>query len=150
MLTATAVVGAASLLAAGAAFAYFTATGSGTGTATAGTVSLSLTVAAPAGQLFPGGTVNVTIGVKNTSSSASLTITALKQDPDRRTTITTAGQGSCDPTVVSFTDTTVPTGAIAAGASANATGTVNMTADALNGCQGAVFSIPLLATGQTS
>ena len=135
------------LMAGGAAYAYFTGSGSGTGRATVGTVSISVTLNAGSG-LFPGGSTGVTVAVTNTSTSQSLTVTSLVQSGGA--IIQTAGKGACDPTVVTFTSTSLPSSPITHGGSANATGTVSMTAAAADGCQGSTFSLPLKATAQTS
>lgn len=132
---------------AGPAFAYFASHGSGAGAGKAGTVSLSATVTAGSG-LYPGATAPVTVVVKNTSASTALTLESLAQNGT--TAIQTAGKGTCDPSVVTFTAGALPTGSVSAGSSVSVTGTVTMATAAADGCQGTTFSIPLQATGQTS
>ncbi len=134
-------------LGAGAAYAYFTSSGNGSGAASTGTVTLTATVTAGSG-LYPGGSVGVTVKLNNTSASAALTITSLIQNGSA--TVQTAGKGTCTPGVVTFTVGSLPGSPIGAGSFANVPGTVAMTTAALDGCQGTTFSIPLIATGQTS
>lgn len=140
-----AATGALILASAGSAWARFTTSGSGSGQATTGTVSMSLSLTAGS-NLFPGSSVSVTVKVTNTSATRSLTLQSLTGGT---TTISTAGQGTCDPSVVTFAAGTLP-GAITAGSFANVSGTVSMSAGALTGCQGATFSIPLTAIAQAS
>lgn len=130
----------------GTADAYWSGAGSGSGSAATATMSLSAGVTSITG-LYPGATVPVTVTLTNTSTQGSLTITALTQAGTA--TIQTPGNGACTPTVVTFASGTLPSG-IAPNQSASATGSVTMTTAAANGCQGAVFAIPLTATAKTS
>jgi hypothetical protein len=132
---------------AGTADAYWKGVGTGSSTVSTGTVSLTATVSPVAG-LYPGGSVPVTVTVKNTSTAASMKLSSLAQTG--AATIHTAGKASCDPSVVSFSAGTLPTAAIAPNATASAPGSVNMTTAAADGCQGATFAIPLIANGRTS
>lgn len=129
---------------AGTADAYWSSTGTGTGTTSTGTVSLTAALTASSG-IYPGATVPVSVTLKNTSAGGAMTIISLSQSG--AATIQTSGKGACNPSVVSFTSGTLPSGSIAPNQTAVATGSVTMTAAAADGCQGATFSIPLIASG---
>jgi hypothetical protein len=130
---------------AGTADAYWSGHGSGNGSGATGTIALTASVTTVSG-LYPGATVPVTVTLKNTSTAGNLSITALSQSGS--TTIQTAGKGSCDPSVVSFTVGVLPVGTLSPNQTAAATGSVTMSTAAADGCQGTTFSIPLIATGK--
>ena len=143
------VLGAAIIAVAGAgtAAAYWKGAGTGSATTATGTTSLTATVT-PVSGLYPGASVPVTVTVKNTSAAASLKVTSLSQAG--ATTVQTAGKGTCNATVVSFTAGTLPTTVMAPNQTLAVPGTVSMTAAAADGCQGTTFAIPLIANGRTS
>jgi hypothetical protein len=130
---------------AGTADAFWASTGHGSGTSTTSTISLSANVTTISG-LYPGATIPVSVTLKNTSTSGALTISALSQAG--ATTIQTAGKGSCNAAVVSFSPATLPSGTLAPNQTGIATGSVTMTTAAADGCQGTTFSIPLIANGK--
>lgn len=131
-------------VASGAAVAYWSAPGVGAGSAVTGSVALTATAVTSAG-LYPDASVPVTVSVKNNSATASLKITSLQAGATQQT----AGNLSCNASSVSFVAGTLPTTPLTPGGSVDVPGTVTMSLAALNECQGATFSIPLTAQGQT-
>ncbi|HVY11914.1 MAG TPA: hypothetical protein VHB18_17385 [Mycobacteriales bacterium] len=131
----------------GTATAYWRVSGGGSTTVATGTVSLTATVSPVAG-LYPGGNVPVTITVKNTSAAAGMKLTSISQAG--AATVQTAGKGTCNASVVSFTSGTLPTTTIAPNTTVAAPGSVAMSSTAADGCQGTTFAIPLIANGRTS
>jgi len=139
-----AVVGAT--LAANVAFAAWTSGGTGSGTAQAtSAVALTTTAATTSAQLFPGGSGDLKITVKNDNGY-----------PVRVTDVTggggiTSDKGpACDAsTGVTFTDQHAQTLDIAANSSATFTlsGVLHMSNASDNSCQGAVFTVPVSLAG---
>src|SRR5437763_4117542 len=147
----TSVVGALTTVAvavvAGSAVAYWVTTGSGTATAQAGTAQnpTTSTVAVTSGLLVPGGTGDVYIKVNN-PNGYPVRVTAVTGNG---TITASGGTGTCTTTAVTFTNQTpASNNTIAAGGSATFTypGAVAMGSNPDQGCQGAVFSIPVTVT----
>lgn len=136
---------AATVALTGTAYAVWSSTGSGSHSDTGSTVSITLTPVAVSTGLYPGSSSAVSVTVTNTSASHPLTVTALTAGP---TTISAAGKGSCVATTVSFVAGTLPETPLAPDASVSVPGTVSMAANAVDGCQGTSFSIPLTVTGR--
>ncbi len=139
------------LVAAGAAFAYWTAPGSGSGSGSTGTLQ-PVTVDAfvggdsPSSVLVPGGTADVIVRVKNTNAYTVKLITVTGGPA----AITTAHSG-CSAADVTFTNQSGRSDVIAASETtlvhlANA---ASMTSSAASACQGATFTIPVTITVQT-
>jgi hypothetical protein len=132
---------------AGAAFAYFTARGSGAGSSSSGTLTtvvLQANAGSPSAPLYPGGTGDVILTVKNPNSyPVTLVSAALKSGG----TITPdSNHSSCTTTGVTFSNWSgsVPITAInAATQTIDLHGTSSMSASSASGCQGATFSIPI-------
>ena len=135
------------MLAAGVAFAAWTATGSGSGYARAGSaVNLTTTdvSATTLASLYPGANGNVKIQINNANPY-----------PVKVTDVTGSGAitsdvAACDASTVTFTNQTGQN--LAVPASSNATFTLNGAvhmdaASADNDCQGAVFTIPVSLAG---
>jgi hypothetical protein len=143
---ATVALGAAIIAVActGTARAYWSGHGGGIGASATGTIALTVSTTPVAG-LYPGSSIAVTVTLKNTSAAGNLAVTSLSQSGTA--TIQTAGKGTCNPAVVSFAVGTLPVGSLAPNQTATASGTVSMTSAAADGCQGATFAIPLIATG---
>ena len=134
----------------GTAWAYFTSSGSGHGQGTAGTMStvtLNATAGSPSTPLYPGGTADVSLEVNNPNAYA----VTLRSVTGNGTIQPDAGHAGCTTTGVTFTSqtgltTTIP--ANANGARIDLTGAVTMSTSSSNGCQGAIFSIPVTITVQ--
>jgi hypothetical protein len=146
--TSVATVATGALLAAGIAFAAWTATGSGNGYAKAQSVSPLTTVDASASttaQLYPGGTGDVVITVSN-PNSFPVTITAVTGNG----TITSDKGAACNAsTGVTFTNTS-GLSQVAPGSTTTSftlSGKAAMSSASDNSCQGAVFTIPVTLTG---
>jgi hypothetical protein len=150
-----AIVGAAVIVMTGTGIAYaaWTASGSGSGYAKATTAQVLTTVDATAdtvAQLYPGGSGDVRVTIHNpnpypvkvTSISGNGTITA------------SGGSGTCTVTGVSFDGATglsilVPARSnnVDGSASYTLTGNAHMDNTSDDGCQGAVFTIPVSLSG---
>ena len=133
-------------LAAGTAVAYWV-TGSGTATAQAGTAQspTTSTVAVTSGLLLPGGTGDVYLKVNN-PNGYPVRVTAVTGNG---TVTASGGTGTCTTTAVTFTNQApASNNTIAANSSATFTyaGAVAMGTNPDQGCQGAVFSIPVTVT----
>jgi hypothetical protein len=138
----------AGIMAAGIAFAAWTATGTGSGYAKATTAQPLTTVdvsASTAATLYPGATGDVQLEISNPNPYIV-----------RVTDVTgngaiTASAGGCNATSVTFTDQTgmSPGLQVAAGGSATftLTGAVQMDGTANDACQGATFTIPVSLSG---
>jgi ferric-dicitrate binding protein FerR (iron transport regulator) len=140
----------------GVALAYWTASGIGSGAATTGSAAaVTLNPGSPDLDLYPGGQADVTLAVSNPNTTA-LIIGSLVLDPTQGTGgfAVDAGHSSCDVSTLSFTTQTnagagwqVPakigtTNGVLAVDLPNA---LAMTLDASNACQGAQFSVYLVA-----
>ena len=136
------------ILAAGIAFAAWTATGSGNGYAKAKTVSALTTVdvsTSTTAQLYRGGTGDVLVRVSN-PNSFPVTVTGVSGSG----TITSDKGAACNAsTGVTFTDTTGLSQAVAGGSTGDITltGKAAMSSSSDNSCQGAIFTIPVTLTG---
>lgn len=147
-LSVTAVV-FAGLMAAGIAFAAWTATGTGSGYAKATTAQVLTTVdasATAAATLYPGATGDVELEISNPNPY-----------PVRVTSVTgngaiTASAPGCNAGSVGFTDQDPVTLDVPASGSASFTlsGAVTMDGTANDDCQGAVFTIPVSLSGQSN
>jgi hypothetical protein len=136
------------LIAAGVAYAAWTASGTGSGYAKAGTAQelTTDTVAVTSGLLAPGLTGNVFVKITNPNTYA-VQVT----DVDRTGAIT-SGDATCDASdSVTFTDQNI-TQNIAAGATTTVTLTnaVSMSNASVNACQGKTFTIPVTLTGASA
>ena len=139
------------LAAVGLAYAAWTSSGSGSGYAKAGTAQQLTTVdvsANTSATLYPGADGDVRIKVSNPNPY-----------PVRVTDVTgngaitaDAGHAGCVTTGVSFTDQTGQTIDVAANGEAETTLTnaASMSNASDNGCQGAVFTIPVSLSGNSN
>ena len=141
----------AAVMLVGTAVAAWLANGTGSGTAKAVTAGELTTVDASASStasLYPGGTGGVTLRINNpnpypvrvTAVAGSGAITA------------SGGTGTCTTTGVSFVDSTGLTLDVAANTATTFTlaNAASMTNASDNGCQGAVFTIPVTLTGNSN
>jgi hypothetical protein len=134
----------------GAAYAAWTSNGSGSATAKAGTVSALTTSVATVttGLLYPGGpTGDVKITINN-PNPFPVRVTQINGNG----AITAAGgTGACTTTGVTFTN---QTGTFDVGASLSGTftltGAASMSSASQDGCQNAVFTIPVTLIGTSN
>lgn len=147
VLVVTTVVGAS--LGGGIAVAAWTSSGAGTAGAKAGTAVAPTTGTVPAsafvsGLLYPGGPAGDAKILVNNPNPYPIKVTSVAQNG---TPTGSNGTGTCTNTGVSLTSQ-VPNTTVAAGANATITltGAVSMTAASDDGCQGALFSIPVTVT----
>jgi hypothetical protein len=139
----------AGAMAAGIAFAAWTATGTGSGYAKATTAQPLTTVdvsATTAATLYPGATGDVELEISNPNPY-----------PVRVTSVSgsgaiTASDALCNVASVTFTDQSSLTLDVGATTSAAFTlsGAVSMSGAANDDCQGAVFTIPVSLAGQSN
>lgn len=143
------------VLAAGVAFAAWTASGTGTGYAKAGSAQALSTVdvsAQTAADLFPGGTGDVKLRVSN-PNPYPVKITGVSGDGAIATVPTEA---ACDSsTGVTFTDQSYSSGSeLEVGAASSVTfileDAVSMSNASANACQGKVFAIPVSLSGESA
>jgi hypothetical protein len=135
----------------GAASAYWTRGGSGSGAATTNTPqAVVLSPAAPSSQLYPGGTADVALTATN-PAPGSVRILSLGLDTSQGTggfTVDAAHAG-CGVSALSFTtQSNGGAGWAVAGNASSAitlTGSLAMSADASDACQGASFTVYLAA-----
>ncbi|HEX8345063.1 MAG TPA: hypothetical protein VF657_10000 [Actinoplanes sp.] len=136
---------------AGVAWAYWTITGSGTGTAVAGTaIELTLSGRSDAERpLFPGATSDLTVTVTN-DNDFPIRITSVTAGAGRTVADDRHAAGGCRNTGVVVSKHVHP---VSWDVAENNTGVftvpdgIRMTNDSDTACQGAVFTIPLTATG---
>jgi hypothetical protein len=141
----------AAAVAAGVAYAAWTASGSGSGYAKAGSAQVLTTLDASAvtsASLYPGATGSMTLKVNN-QNPYPVRITSVTGNG----TITSDKGAACDAsTGVTFTNQTGL--ALDVPASSNATftlaGAVSMSNASDNSCQGAVFTIPVTLSGASN
>ena len=141
---------------AGIAAAVWSAVGSGTGRGTTGTtVAVTLSPAAPAAALYPGGQADVVLTITNTNT-APVRIGSLSSDSARGTGgfAADAGHPNCVASTLTFatqtngtTGWTVPAkaGSVNGTLAVTLTNAVAMSLSALNACQGATFTVYLVA-----
>jgi hypothetical protein len=135
----------------GTAVAAWVANGTGSGTAKAITGSPLTTLDASGSttaQLYPGGSGNVSLRINN-PNPYPVRVTAVAGNG---TITATGGTGTCTITGVSFVDQTGLTLDIAASTATTFTLTAaaSMTNASADGCQGAVFTIPISMTGNSN
>ena len=141
---------------AGIAAAVWSAVGGGKGTSTAGTtVAVTLSPATPTAALYPGGQADVVLTITN-SNVASVRIGSLAGDTSRGTGgfSVDAGHAGCVLSTLTFnTQTNGTTGWTVPGKAGSVDGTLAVTLtsalamsmSALSACQGATFTIYLVA-----
>ena len=141
----------------GIAYAYWTRTGTGTGSGQNGTtVAISLSPGTPTAALYPGGSTSVVLTATNTNTS-SVRVDALQLDVARGTggfavdaahsgcsvaalsyaTQNNGGNGWTVPARVGVVDGTLPI---------TLTTSLTMSTTALTACQGATFTVYLVAS----
>ena len=144
-LVATGVVAGAAFVT-NVAFAAWTSSGTGSGSAQAtSAVALTTTAATTTAQLFPGGSGDLKITVKN-DNGYPVRVT----DVTGSATITSDKGSACDAsTGVTFTDQHSQALDVPANTSATFTlsGVMHMSNASDNSCQGAVFTIPVSLVG---
>jgi hypothetical protein len=146
-------------LAAGA-FAFWMGSGSGTATTVLGSPEqLTLTTGTAQAQLAPGGASSVAVVATNPNPYfVTFTSLALKTDEGVGGFDVDAGHGGCDPSVLHFAPQPPPVGVFGPGwrvppkvASTEGilefelSDALSMDADAANACQGATFTVHLVA-----
>lgn len=137
------------LLAAGVAFAAWTATGTGSGYAKATSAQPLTTVdvsASTTATLYPGATGDVYLRISN-PNPYPVVVTDVTGNG-----AITASNGSCNASSVTYTDQTGLTLNVPASGAASFTlsGAVQMSTAANDNCQGAVFTIPVALTGSSA
>ena len=140
----------------GLVYAAWTTNGSGSGYAKAGTAQTLSTVdvsASTAATLYPGVTGDVLIKISN-PNPYSVTVTGVALNGTNADIVPDASHSSCTTTGVSFADQTglsisVPakSGGVNGTTQATLSGAASMSNASVNGCQGAVFTIPVTLTG---
>lgn len=139
------------LVAAGLAYAAWTASGTGSGYAKAGTAQALTTTdvsATTVADLYPGTNGNVKISITN-PNPYPVRVTSITGNG----TITAAGGiGTCTTTGVTFTNQTGLTIDVPANGSQAATlnNAASMSNASENGCQGATFTIPVSLSGASN
>lgn len=149
-LVVTTVVGAT--LGGGIAVAAWTSAGSGSATAKAGTATAPTTGTVPAsafstGLLYPGGPAGTAKILVNNPNPYAVVVTHVAAGTGTPTG--SGGNGTCTQTGVSWVDQTPTSGnSVPANGSATLTlpGAVTMGSTSDDGCQGALFSIPVVVT----
>jgi hypothetical protein len=128
--------------------AYFRATGSAAGTASVGTLQ-PVTVAATAGGdapssvLLPGGSADVIVRLQNPNAFAVTLVSVAGNG----TVSADGGHAACTSTGVTFRDQIGLSISVPPGSSLiHLPGAAAMSTASSNGCQGAVFSIPVAVT----
>ena len=141
---------------AGIAAAVWSAVGTGKGSGgTATTVAVTLTPAAPTATLYPGGQTNVVLTITN-SNAAPVRIGSLASDTARGTSGFSAdsGHAGCVLSTLTFTTQTngttgwtVPakTGSVNGTLAVTLPNALAMSLAAVNACQGATFTVYLVA-----
>jgi hypothetical protein len=138
--------GVAGVVAAGAAYAMWSANGTGSGTATArNAVGITVTAATGTADLYPGfsgGDLSFTLANPN---PYPVTFTAMTPG-----TITSSNSGACAASNLTVTSATGLSIVVPAGATATS-GTIvdvaTLSSGALDGCQGISFTVPVTLTG---
>ncbi len=137
----------------GLVYAAWTTNGSGSGFAKAGTAQDLSTVdvsAATMGDLYPNGDGTVTLQIHN-PNPYPVTITDVTAGPGDVTA--SGGIGTCDVTGVSFNDQHGLTIHIPPNSDSDTVelnNAAHMSNESENGCQGAVFTIPVVLSGASS
>ena len=141
---------------AGIAAAVWSAVGSGTGSGGTGTtVAVTLSPGAPTAALYPGGQTNVVLTITNTNASP-VRIGSLSSDSARGTGGFAADPGhpNCVASTLTFTTQTngttgwtVPAkaGSVDGTLAVTLTNALAMSLSAVNACQGATFTVYLVA-----
>ena len=141
---------------AGVAYAYWSAGGAGTGFgATGTTVPLTLSAGAPTASLLPGGQTGVVLTMTNTNA-ATVKVSSLALDTTQGTGgfSVDSGHAGCTLSTLSFsTQTNAGAGWSVPGKVGSTNGTLTatltnalaMSVSAANACQGATFTVYLLA-----
>jgi hypothetical protein len=141
----------------GVALAYWGGTGGGTGTTATGTVvPVTLTAGTPSATLRPGGTANVVLTATNTNVSP-VRVASLALDTSRGTGgfSVDAGHSTCNVNALSYTTQnnggsgwTIPgrVGLVNGTLAVTLTNALGMAASAANACQGATFTVYLVAS----
>jgi hypothetical protein len=140
----------------GAAYAYWTRNGTGTGSGTNSTaVAITLSPGTPTAALYPGGSTSVVLTATNTNTS-SVRIGSLQLDTARGTGgfAVDGGHSGCSLAALSYTTQTnggsgwnVPAkvGAVDGTLAITLTSSLAMSTSAANACQGATFTVYLVA-----
>ncbi len=139
------------LVAAGLAYAAWTANGTGSGYAKAGSAQALTTndvSATTVADLYPGASGNVKVEINN-PNPYPVRVTAIA---GAGTITPDAGHSGCSPTGVTFTNQTGLTIDIAASGTQAATlnNAASMSNASANACQGATFTIPVSLTGASN
>ena len=135
-------------------FAAWTSTGSGSAYSKAGSSSALTTIdvsASTSASLYPGATGDALIKIDN-PNNFQVTVTGVSLNGTNADITPDASHSSCTTTGVSFTNQTGLSIVVPANSSTQSTltGAVAMSNASVNGCQGAVFTIPVSLTGASS
>jgi len=140
----------------GVAWSFWTAGGSGTGSGANNTLTaISLSPGTPTATLYPGGSTNVVLTAPNTNTAA-VRIGSLSLDTSQGTGgfAVDAGHSSCSVAALTYTTQsnggagwTVPkkVGAVNGTLAITLSNALSMSGTAANGCQGATFTVYLVA-----
>jgi hypothetical protein len=141
---------------AGVAYAYWSAGGVGTGSGLTGTTApITLSSGSPTASLLPGGQTNVVLTMTNTNA-ASVKVSSLALDATQGTSgfAVDSSHSGCTLSTLSFvTQTNAGAGWTVPGKVGTTNGTLSVTLanslsmslSAVNACQGATFTVYLLA-----
>jgi hypothetical protein len=139
----------------GVAYAYWQTMGSGSDSDTGSNGLSAFHTTATVAQgalLYPGGSAPLTVNVDNTGNTYALTVTSVALDGSRSITVDAGHSASCLTTAISVSTPAAWAGiTVAPNSSSGATTiptAVSMGPGADNGCQGAIFSIPVTLTGR--
>jgi hypothetical protein len=147
---------AAAFVVTAAAYAAWTSNGTGSGTASAGTASgLTLSAGSPTTLLVPNGSADVATVIAN-PNAYSVQISTIALDTSQGTNGFSAdgGHSGCNLSALSFATQTNASSGWTVGPHGNLTvdmlGALSMSGAALDGCQGATFTVYLTATAASA
>ena len=139
----------------GAAYAYWTGSGGGPGSSATGTaLPLTLSPGTPTGDLYHGGQTDIVLTVSNPNAFDVL-VDSLSLDPGQGTAgyAVDGGHSGCVVSMLSFTTQTNGGNGWTVPASGSLpvtlTSSLGMGAGAASACQGATFTVYLVADGAT-
>ena len=149
----------AAITAVGLVYAAWTSSGSGSAYSKAGTAQTLSTVdvsASTSATLYPGVTGDALVKFSN-PNPYPVKVTAVSLNGTNASIVPDSGHGACTTTGVSFTNQTglsivVPSASGGTNGTAQAalTGAVSMSSASVDGCQGAVFTIPVTFAGTSN
>ncbi|MCA1844285.1 MAG: hypothetical protein LC792_14075 [Actinobacteria bacterium] len=142
-------VGVAGIVAAGTAYALWTANGSGSGSSKAlSAQAITVTASTGAADLYPGFTGGDLSFTLSNPNPYPVTFTSLVPG-----SVSSSNTGACAASNVSVTNPVTVNLSVAAGATNvpfTVSDVVSMASGALDGCQGITFTVPVTLTGSQS